>query len=114
MSICWKEDKLRGEANFDIDGEHIVPDQMTLWDEIKIPNKIQVFEKHLRELILDKKLTSNVEVYKYALNEACRGSHAKDILEKMVQEKLLPRQKLTISYESCGLKGSIPKPILFY
>jgi len=114
LSICWKEDKLRGEANFDIDGEHIVPDQMTLWDEIKIPNKIQVFEKHLRELILDKKLTSNVEVYKYALNEACRGSHAKDILEKMVQEKLLPRQKFTISYESCGLKGSIPKPILFY
>ena len=113
LSICWQEDKLRGEANFDIDGEHIVPEQRTFWDEINVPNKLQVFEMHLRELVLSKRLTTNVEVHKYALSEACRGAHAKEVLDKLVREKKLPKQRFSISYDSCGLRGAVPKPILY-
>lgn len=114
LKICWEEDEIAGAANFDIDNEQIVPNQMTFWESINIPNKLQVFERHLKEKVLAKVLRTNIDVYKYALAEACRASHAKAVLERMVAEKELPKQSFSVSYSSCGLRGSIPKPIRFF
>jgi len=113
LRICWEEDTLRGEANYDIDGEHLNINQPMLWESMEVPNKLQVFERDLREQVLSRQLCTNVAVYKFALLEGCRASHAKDVLEKMVKEKLLPKQRFSISYEACGFRGSVPKAILY-
>ena len=114
LKICWEEDAIAGAANFDIDNEKIVPDQMTFWESINVPNKLQVFERGLREKVLAKDIRTNVDVYKFALGEACRASHAKEVLERMVKEHELPKQRFSVSYDSCGLRNCVPRPIQFF
>lgn len=113
LKICWEEDSLRGEANYDIDGEHLNKNQPMLWEAMEVPNKLQVFERDLRDRVLGRKLSTNVAIYKFALLEGCRASHAKEVLEKMVKDKLLPRQRFSISYDACGFRNSIPKDIVY-
>ncbi len=68
LSVCWRIDKQRGEANFDIDKENIIPERPTLFDDYNIPNKRQLFEKELKENILNKKLQSDIDIYLFTLN----------------------------------------------
>lgn len=110
LKICWTEDPLTGEANYDIDDDNIIPGQMTFWEEK--PKKLTVFERCLSEKVLSGALPTNTAVYKYALNNGFRSSHAKDVLAKLVKEKKLPRQQFAISYEACGSSHSVPKAIM--
>ena len=110
LKICWDEDPLTGEANYDIDDDNIQPEQMTLWEER--PKKIECFERELKQEIDDQHLCSNVDVYNFALNRGFRATHAKNALNKMVKSGHLPKQTFAISYESCGSKDSIPRPIV--
>ena len=110
LKICWDEDPLTGEANYDIDDDNIQPGQMTFWEER--PKKIECFERELKQEIDDQHLCSNVDVYNFALNRGFRATHAKNALNKMVKSGHLPKQTFAISYESCGSKDSIPRPIV--
>lgn len=110
LKICWDEDPLTGEANYDIDDDNIQPGQMTFWEER--PKKIECFERELKQEIDDLHLCSNVDVYNFALNRGFRATHAKNALNKMVKSGHLPKQSFAISYESCGSKDSIPRPIV--
>ena len=78
LKICWTEDPLTGEANYDIDDDNIIPGQMTFWEEK--PKKLTIFERCLSEKVLSGALPTNTAVYKYALNNGFRSSHAKDVL----------------------------------
>ena len=83
---------------------------MTFWEER--PKKIECFERELKQEIDDQHLCSNVDVYNFALNRGFRATHAKNALNKMVKSGHLPKQTFAISYESCGSKDSIPRPIV--
>lgn len=110
LKICWDTDPLTGEANYDIDDDNITQGQLTFWEEK--PKKLDLFEKHLTSEVLTGGLKTNISVYKYSLNQGFRAAHAKAILNKLVKEKVLPRQTFAISYDSCVGSNARQEPIL--
>lgn len=114
LTICWKKDSLRGEANYDIDSESIDKAQPSLFAEWDVPTKIKVFEKQLEQEILGGRLRTNVAIFKFALRSGFLGEHAKALVLRLIQEGKLPKQKLAISYDACGYSNSTPIPIQFF
>ena len=48
LRVCWKHDKLTGEANFDIDNEKINVNKPSLFSEFNISTKRQMFDESLK------------------------------------------------------------------
>lgn len=111
LTICWKKDELRGEANYDIDSENINSAIPSLFSDWNVPNKIKVFEAQAEELILKGKLRTNIAVFKYALTNGFLAEHAKSLVNRLIAEEKLPKQKLRISYAACGYLNSVPEEI---
>ncbi len=86
LNVCWKHDKLTGEANFDIDNEKITQSQPSLFEEYNIPNKRQVFESSLKEKILKKELRKDIDIYLFTLNEGFLIKDANSILKDLNNE----------------------------
>lgn len=99
LQIAWKHG---GDANFDIDNDHIDPSAPSLFPDFDKPTKIQIFEKELEEAIADRHLTTNKEIYIFALQNGMLSTHARDALNEMVKSKKLPTQKFHISYGAWG------------
>lgn len=83
LNVCWKHDKLTGEANFDIDNEKISLARPSLFSEMNVPSKRQVFEENLRTKILNGTLKSNSDVYLFTLNEGFLPKDANLILKEL-------------------------------
>lgn len=101
LRSCWKIDPERGEANFDIDEDDIDRNQPFLFAEMNVPRKTLKFEEMLSSKILDRSLKTNRQIYIYALTNGFLPKHARDLINKLVKDKHLPKQKLKISYQSC-------------
>jgi three-Cys-motif partner protein len=96
---CWEMDRVRGEANFDIDGEAIDISAPSLFSELDKPNKLTIFEKELAEAILtEKTVKTNKDIFIFALQRGFLGSHAKKVVGDLIAENRLPQQTLPISY----------------
>lgn len=87
LHVCWRRDKLTGEANFDIDDERIDMQKPSLFEEYNIPKKIQLFELSLRVNILRKTLVSDLDVYLYSLEDGFLPRHANKVLSDMKKDK---------------------------
>ena len=87
LTIAWKNDKLRGEANYDIDNESIDLKKPSLFEEFNKPNKRQIFEKNLTGNILTKQLNNKHSVYLYSLNEGFLLKDANTVLSRLNTEK---------------------------
>lgn len=83
LRVCWKHDKLTGEANFDIDNEKIDLQKPTLFVEFNVPKKIQLFEKDLENKILSGDLATDLTVYTYTLEQGFLPKHANEILSRL-------------------------------
>jgi three-Cys-motif partner protein len=81
LQVCWKHDKLTGEANFDIDNEKININQPGLFAEYNIPTKRQIFDNTLTRKILNKELTTDLAVYIFALNEGFLLKDANSVIK---------------------------------
>jgi len=86
LSVAWKIDKLRGEANYDIDGEKISNNAPSLFEQFNLPQKRQMFEEGLRQNILNSNLRTDRDTYLYTLSEGflLKDSHA--TLKKLKSE----------------------------
>lgn len=86
--VCWKKDEITGEADYNIDRE-LVYDQTQglLFEETKIPQKIQKLNNQLREKILEKEIITDVDAYKFALKNRCLVKHATDVIVDLINEK---------------------------
>lgn len=69
LHVCWRHDKLTGEANFDIDNERIDLNRPGLFAEYNIPTKKQVFDNVLKEKILNQELKTDKDIYLFTLSE---------------------------------------------
>lgn len=87
LSVCWKHDKLTGEANFDIDNEKINLLKPSLFDEFNVPKKIQIFEQNLKNKILSGNLKTDLEIYTYSLEEGFLPKHVNKILNELKEDK---------------------------
>ncbi|WDF79878.1 three-Cys-motif partner protein TcmP [Mucilaginibacter sp. KACC 22773] len=83
LTIAWKNDKLRGEANYDIDSEHIDLKTPSLFEQYNKPSKRQIFEKNLTESIISKQLEFKHSVYLYTLNEGFLFKDANAVLNRL-------------------------------
>jgi hypothetical protein len=97
LHVAWRHG---GDANFDIDEDGIDPMKPSLFDEFNKPTKIKVFEKELEKAILARILTTNKDIYIFALQNGMLASHARDALNEMVKNKKLPKQDFHISYNA--------------
>jgi three-Cys-motif partner protein len=83
LNVCWKHDKLTGEANFDIDNEKINQKQPSLFEQFNTPTKRQVFESSLSEKILKKEIKTDIGVYLFTLDEGFLIKDANSILKEL-------------------------------
>ena len=97
LKVAWKHG---GDANFDIDKDGIDPSQLSLFPEYDKPTKISVFEKELESAVLGRQLTTNKDVYLFALQNGMLASHARKALGLLIKDKKLPKQILYVSYDA--------------
>ncbi|MCB9045140.1 MAG: three-Cys-motif partner protein TcmP [Chitinophagales bacterium] len=83
LNVAWKNDTLRGEANFDIDNEKINEHAPTMFPHLNVPNKRQVFEKTLEDKIINGSLNTNRSVYLFTLTEGFLLKDANVILKRL-------------------------------
>ncbi|MDP2646358.1 MAG: hypothetical protein Q8P24_15580, partial [Desulfobacterales bacterium] len=95
LKVAWKHG---GDANFDIDQDGIDPLQPSLFPEYEKPTKISAFEKDLELAVHGHQLTTNKDVYLFALQNGMLAGHAKNGLKLMIKGKKLPKQNLNVSY----------------
>jgi three-Cys-motif partner protein len=107
LNIAWKGNKINGEANFDIDDDR-AKEQLSLFEGKRL-TKREKFEYDVRDLVLSGKLSTNVELYYFALEAAHTGAHAAECIKKMKKAKEIdyegPSPK--INYENVVKKNVV-------
>jgi len=98
LRVAWKHG---GDANFDIDNDHIDPMNPSLFEELDKRTKIKDFEIELEKEIFNRHLRTNKDIFIFASQNGMLASHARDALNVLVKNKKLPTQKFHISYEAC-------------
>jgi three-Cys-motif partner protein len=98
LYVCWKHDKLTGEANFDIDNEKIDVNNLGMFAEYNIPTKKQIFDNSLKQKVLNKELRTDIDVYLFTLNEGFLLKDSNTILRDLNKtEKIIIDFKLSSS-----------------
>jgi three-Cys-motif partner protein len=97
LSVCWKHDKLTGEANFDIDREKIHLSKPYLFEELNVPKKIQAFEENLKDKILAGRLKTNAAVYFFGLEEGFLPAHVNKVMKELIRKKNIEAIELVSS-----------------
>ncbi|MDR0320565.1 MAG: three-Cys-motif partner protein TcmP [Treponema sp.] len=87
LSVAWKKDKHTGEANYDIDDDDIRPDDLTLFDDLYKPKKLDRFKKNLMEHLYDER--TNKEIYEFTVLNGFLPTHTNQILKDMEKDKKL-------------------------
>lgn len=105
LNQSWKLDKIRGEANFDIDNENHVIGQVEMFsNKVRAPKKLELFEVDLRKQILDRTLKTNYQVYEYSLLSGFLPKHANTILKSLKNEKIIKNDVNQVSADIHKIK----------
>jgi three-Cys-motif partner protein len=102
IKTCWSIDPERGEANFDIDDDKIqkgVPDMFT--NEVKKPKKVDLFEKELKEKILNKSLTTDKAIYLFTITNGFTLTHSRKIISQLIKDNRIKKSNLDLSSKVC-------------
>jgi len=114
LTKCWQMDPERGEANFDIDQDGLInKNQLTFFPDLNKTKKLRLFENDITHKILNKKLKTNKDIYKYTLQRGFLPRHSRDIIKQLISQDKLPKQRLKISYNSCK-RGERDQPVNYY
>lgn len=102
LNTCWKLDKERGEANFDIDEDKITPGQLDIFSgEVRRPKKVDLFEAELTERILNRTITTDRELYLYSINNSFIPKHTNKVIRHLVSQNKILKSPLNISSKVC-------------
>ncbi|MDR0753764.1 MAG: three-Cys-motif partner protein TcmP [Prevotellaceae bacterium] len=88
LKTAWDKNNVNGEANFDIDDD-VEKSQPTLFEELKLPTKIDIFKQHIRKEILAGIVKTNKDAYDYTLKHGHIPSQATEEVTAMKKEKLI-------------------------
>ncbi|MDF2550906.1 MAG: hypothetical protein K0R77_181 [Chryseobacterium sp.] len=109
---CWNLDKERGEANFDIDEDNIIPGQLDLWSgEVRKPQKVELFETELKKNILNKTLQTDRDLYLFTITNGFRIMQTKQVLRTLIKDNKLEKTNFDLSNKICR-KDAIIKQII--
>ena len=99
LKTCWRSDKERGEANFDIDQDKIIPGQLDIFTgNTRKPKKLELFEIELEEKILSRTIRTNDEVYIFTIMNGFIPKHANKVIKKLKTENKIKNRTFEISY----------------
>lgn len=102
LKTCWKMDPDRGEANFDIDDDKIMPGQMDLFTgEVDKPKKVDIFETELKTKIMNQELKNDKEIYLFTLRNGFTPSRAREVINKLINTKKIVKCNLNLSSKIC-------------
>lgn len=90
LDISWKENKINGEANFDITEENTDPQfKFDFFNEEKKLSKVKSFQQNVKDLVLKREICNNFDLLEYTFNQAHIPSHADEILRELKKQKLI-------------------------
>lgn len=112
LNTCWNNDPERGEANFDIDDEKIMPGQIDLFTgNTQLPKKIELFASELRNKILGLTLKTDRDIYLFTINSGIKISLTRQILRDLIKENKIVKGNFDLSSKICR-KDSKPNNII--
>jgi len=110
LTTAWKYDKVRGEANFDIENELIIENQLDLITENpQIANKLELFETSLKKKILNREIVTNKDIYLFTINQACIPKHARKVLKELHKANKIKNRYLKLDHKVCANIGHLEK-----
>lgn len=112
LDICWLKDETTGEANFDIQGDIKLKQQPSLFaaEEAKTL-KIAVFQSELEEEILNGQLTSDLQIYLFALNRGFTNKHISPIIQKLKKENKIDLKYPSFKCATVWDRGRTPRVV---
>lgn len=87
LRVCWAMDPERGEANFDIDHDHIDPTAPHLFPEMDVARKASVFQEELRGMILNRVITTDADAYVHCLRRGMLPKHGKEVVGDLRRQR---------------------------
>ncbi len=88
LEVCWNQDSVTGEANYNIDNDMIRDGQLSLFREENVIKKQDQFEKNLVEYIRTNQPT-NKDIYLFTLENGFLSTHTNAILRELQKSKKL-------------------------
>lgn len=85
LKICWKIDKLTGEADYNIDSEPSFNGK-TLFDDMNTSKKVNQFNDILKNKILEKEIHTNYEAYIFGLKEGFNLEKVSYVIKLLISE----------------------------
>jgi three-Cys-motif partner protein len=107
LTVAWNLSGT-GDANYDIDDDHIDHETPYLFDAFNKPTKIKEFESNLRKGIKEKQFRTNFDILRFTVENGMLPKHAKEAFQEAIQANELPKQSLG-SFATCWKFGSQAK-----
>lgn len=83
LKVCWDQDKMAGEANFDINNDFKIG---TLFYEEQFSNKIEKYKEDFYKKISNKEITSNIDALKFTLKYGIQAKNYLDIILNFLEK----------------------------
>lgn len=83
LKVCWDQDKMAGEANFDINNDFKIG---TLFYEEQFSNKIEKYKEDFYNKISNKEITSNIDALKFTLKYGIQTKNYLDIIINFLEK----------------------------
>ena len=93
LSVAWKINPNTGDANFNIDEEKIIIGELSLFEEYNTIKKIALFEKKLKDKILNKKILKVNQAYIFTLEFGCQPKHCTKVIKDLINENKIEEVK---------------------
>ena len=82
LKVCWKQDEVTGEANFNIDRDPSWHGQLSIFEEENVIRKMDQFSHDLKTYIANES-PNNRDLYAFSLTHGFLARHAREILSKL-------------------------------
>ena len=89
LEVTWKNDRIAGEADFDVNREGIGESELLFEFEEMKPRKIHTFESDLREAFRAKRFRNEAEIARFCIEAGMTCQHARPIITQLKREGLL-------------------------
>ncbi len=86
LKVCWKHDKLSGEANYNIDDNW---EENSLFAQLGENRKKDAVSKKIKELILSKEISDNKTGLRYALIKGCEPKLFTEVVQQLINANLI-------------------------
>ena len=111
LKVCWDENNLTGEANFDIDDDKINPAAPFMFAEMNKSKKMDMFEKELLDEIKKGNLKDEWQIYIYAITNGFLGKHVTPVIKKLIADKKIEKDNFGFTYDTLKTRNKIYKLI---